>query len=129
MSQHIFPNLSYTDAHAAFDWLEKAFGVERVNVYEDDHGRVQHAELRFRDTFFMAGSEGAGSPEFQGHTGQGFLYCVAEDVDALFERAKREGAEIVTEPRDQEYGSRDFSCRDPEGNLWSFGTYTPEQAG
>ena len=26
---------------------------------------------------------------------------------------------------DTDYGSRDFSVRDPEGNLWSFGTYRP----
>ena len=26
---------------------------------------------------------------------------------------------------DTDYGSRDFSVRDPEGNVWSFGTYAP----
>ena len=31
-------------------------------------------------------------------------------------------------PTDQDYGSRDFSARDPEGNIWSFGTYRPESA-
>lgn len=27
---------------------------------------------------------------------------------------------------DTDYGSRDYSARDPEGSLWSFGTYRPE---
>jgi uncharacterized glyoxalase superfamily protein PhnB len=50
---------------------------------------------------------------------------VVEDVDALYERAKAAGAEIVMEIADQPYGSRDFICRDPEGHLWSLGTYNP----
>ena len=36
------------------------------------------------------------------------------------------GVEIVVELRDEDYGSRGYSARDPEGNLWSFGTYQPE---
>ena len=47
------------------------------------------------------------------------------DPDALYERAKRAGARIEMEPTDQDYGSRDFIARDPEGNIWSFGTYDP----
>jgi uncharacterized glyoxalase superfamily protein PhnB len=35
------------------------------------------------------------------------------------------GAEIVMPPTDQDCGSRDFTARDPEGNVWSFGTYAP----
>jgi uncharacterized glyoxalase superfamily protein PhnB len=48
-----------------------------------------------------------------------------DEPDALFERATGAGAEVVMEPTDQDYGSRDFTVRDPEGNLWSFGTYAP----
>jgi uncharacterized glyoxalase superfamily protein PhnB len=40
-------------------------------------------------------------------------------------RAASAGAEIVMEPQDQDYGSRDFSARDPEGFVWAFGTYRP----
>jgi uncharacterized glyoxalase superfamily protein PhnB len=36
--------------------------------------------------------------------------------------------EIVMPPRDQDYGSRDYIARDAEGNIWSFGTYTPGAA-
>ena len=48
-----------------------------------------------------------------------------DDPDALFERASATGAEVVQELIDTDYGSRDFSVRDPEGNIWSFGTYGP----
>ena len=33
--------------------------------------------------------------------------------------------EIVMAPEDQDYGGRLYSCRDPEGNLWNFGSYDP----
>jgi uncharacterized glyoxalase superfamily protein PhnB len=51
---------------------------------------------------------------------------VVEDADAHFAHAQAAGAEIVRGLTDQDYGSRDYSARDPEGNLWSFGTYRPE---
>jgi uncharacterized glyoxalase superfamily protein PhnB len=50
---------------------------------------------------------------------------VVPDVDARYERARAAGAEIVMPPQDLDYGSREFAVRDPEGNLWSFGTYDP----
>jgi uncharacterized glyoxalase superfamily protein PhnB len=50
---------------------------------------------------------------------------VVDEVDAHFARAKAAGAEIIREPEDQDYGGRDYSARDPEGNVWSFGTYAP----
>lgn len=47
------------------------------------------------------------------------------DPDGHYERARAADAEIVRELADQPYGSREYSARDPEGNLWSFGTYDP----
>ena len=48
--------------------------------------------------------------------------CV-EDPDGLFARAATAGAQVVRGLRDEDYGPRGFTVRDPEGNLWSFGTY------
>ena len=53
-------------------------------------------------------------------------YAVTGDPDALFARAVSNGAEVVRELTDQEYGSREFAERDPEGDYWSFGTYRGE---
>jgi uncharacterized glyoxalase superfamily protein PhnB len=57
------------------------------------------------------------------------VYVVVEDADAHHARAVAAGAEIVLPLRDQDYGSRDYSARDPEGNIWSFGTYRPQIPG
>jgi uncharacterized glyoxalase superfamily protein PhnB len=59
-------------------------------------------------------------------TGAASVYVVTDEPDVLFERATTAGAELVRELRDEDYGSRGFSVRDPEGNIWSFGTYKGE---
>ena len=41
----------------------------------------------------------------------------SDDLDASFETVRAAGAEIVQEPTDQPWGTRDFAVRDPAGNL------------
>ncbi len=55
-------------------------------------------------------------------------HVVTNQVDALYDRVKRSGAEIVSELADRRYGNREFCVADPEGNLWSFGHYRGEPA-
>jgi uncharacterized glyoxalase superfamily protein PhnB len=123
MSQSIYPTLRYRDAHGAIDWLERAFGAERKDVHEAD-GRVVHAEVRIEGDLVMIGSEAAdGTPA----PGAASVYIAIADPDAHHDRAVAAGGgEIARELEDQDYGSRDYAIRDPEGNLWNFGTYRPE---
>jgi uncharacterized glyoxalase superfamily protein PhnB len=123
--QTLFPSLRYHDAVAAIEWLERAFGFERVMVVEGEERPVEHAELRLGSDMIMLGSEPKDAHGVDAHAGQSWIYVAIDDADALFERATGAGAEVVRELSDQDYGSRDFSVRDPEGNLWSFGTYRP----
>jgi len=44
------------------------------------------------------------------------------DVDAHYERARAAGATIDSEPRNQEYGQREYGARDREGHRWWFAT-------
>jgi uncharacterized glyoxalase superfamily protein PhnB len=118
-----YPILIYDDAHAAIDFLSRAFGYERHNVFENDDGKVMHAELKSGSDFIMLSERGAGDPMFD--PGKTSVYVVTDDVDAIHEKAKAAGAEILMEPTDQDYGSRDFAAKDPEGNVWAFGTYAP----
>ena len=53
------------------------------------------------------------------------VYAVVKDADAIYQRAKKAGAKIALEIKDEDYGGRGFSCYDVEGHLWSFGTYDP----
>ena len=119
----IHPVLTYNDAHAAIDFLERAFGFERLGVFEADDGKVAHAELGLDGALFGLSSVGAGDPMFAQGAGRTSVYIAVSDVDAVCDRARSAGATIEMEPTDQDYGSRDFVARDPEGNLWCFGTY------
>ena len=119
----VFPSLRYRDPHAAIDWLCTAFGFERHEVTEDENGEVVHAELRHAKSVIMLGP--SRDDVFGARVGQGWAYVVLDDPDAHHARAVDAGAEVVMEPTDTSYGSRDYSARDPEGNLWSFGTYRP----
>jgi uncharacterized glyoxalase superfamily protein PhnB len=112
----VFPVLRYADAHAAIAFLVAAFGAERHAVYADG-GTVQHAELRLGNGIVMLGSGDVSA--------NASVYVVVDDPDAHYARARAAGAEIVREPHDTDYGSREYGARDPEGNAWSFGTYQP----
>jgi uncharacterized glyoxalase superfamily protein PhnB len=119
----ISPSLRYRDPAAALDFLERAFGFERVADHRDDDGGVVHAEIRYGNGLVMIGT--SRDDAYGPHAGQGWAYVVVDDPDAHFARAKEAGVEILRELEDQDYGSRDYSARDPEGNVWSFGTYQP----
>ena len=120
----IIPTLRYEDPRAAIDFLERAFGFERKSVHESD-GEVQHAEITFGRGVVIIGQSRPGDP-FE--TGRAVLYGIVEDPDAHHDRAKAAGARILMELTDQDYGSREYAAADPEGNVWSFGTYDPFSA-
>ncbi len=122
--------MRYRNAAAAIDWLCAAFGFERKMVVPADGGRVAHAELTLGNGMIMLGdveteygrlvaAPSKGEPVTQG------IYVVVEDADAHYARAKAAGAEIVLDIKTQDYGGRDYTARDLEGHVWTFGTYDP----
>jgi uncharacterized glyoxalase superfamily protein PhnB len=126
----IWPCVNYRDAPAAIRFLVDAFGFEERCAYRAD-GRpdvVVHAELRWPEGGgVMLGSADRGESEFSRMpTGASSVYVVTDEPDRLFAQATGAGAEVVQGLRDEDYGSRGFSVRDPEGNIWSFGTYRGE---
>jgi uncharacterized glyoxalase superfamily protein PhnB len=113
----VIPTLRYTDAAAAMDFLERAFGFQRR-----PGGTVEHSELTHGRGMVMVGSRKEGDAF---DTGRAVVYVIVDDPDGAHDRAKAAGATIVMELTDQPYGSREFAAEDPEGNVWSFGTYDP----
>ena len=125
----IYPTFRYRDAPAMIDWLCKAFGFE-VNAKYMDGDKVGHAQLSLGSSMIMLGSVRdddygriVGGPVREGGKS---TYIAVNDTDEAFTRAEKAGATILEEPTDRDYGSREFMCADPEGNVWSFGTYWPK---
>lgn len=132
MSSRIIPTLKYADAPAAIDWLCRALGFEKHLVVPGDDGTIAHAQLKLNGGMIMLGSARDTAfdnlqkpPAANGGTVTQSPYIIVDDVDAHHARALEAGAEIVMEPEDQDYGGRLYSCRDPEGHLWNFGSYNP----
>jgi len=128
---NVIPTLRYHDAPAAIDWLCRAFGFERHLVVPGDAGTIAHAQLSFGNGMIMLGSARDDefgklqrTPRDLGGVTQS-AYIVVLDADAHYARARAAGAQIVLEIQDEDYGGRGYSCRDPEGHLWNFGSFDP----
>lgn len=130
----IIPCLRYRDAPKAIEWLCRTFGFEKQLVVPNADGTIAHAQLSFGNGMIMLGSVLEVETEFGRLIKQpdeigGFetqsAYVVVSDADEIYARAKAAGAEIVIEIKDEDYGGRDFTCRDLEGHLWNIGTYDP----
>jgi uncharacterized glyoxalase superfamily protein PhnB len=120
----------YHDAPAAIAFLESAFGFRPGLVVPGEGGSIVHAELWLGRSAVMLGSVKTADapyvvPRDIGDANTGACYAAVADIEALYARAKGAGARIVAEPERTDYGSIDFSARDPEGYLWHFGTYHP----
>ena len=126
--------MRYRDVAAAADWLCAAFGFEKQSVALSESGAVHYAQLTFgnamlmlapvRDTpldRFMKQPDESGGAETQS------CYFVVDDAGVHYARAKAAGAEILLDLQDDVFGGRGYSCRDPEGHIWAFGTYDPWQ--
>ena len=105
-------------------WVQ-AFGLELVFSVGDGEV-VNHSELRLGDGWVMAGTEK--SNEFDRPPGSASTYWVLDDAAAvvsLHARALQAGAREVNAPYEPDYGGRECSLEDADGNTWSFGTYAP----
>ncbi|MBL4980789.1 VOC family protein [Pseudomonas fluorescens] len=118
------PYMGIDKAGEAIDFYKKAFGATQVMRLDMPDGRVGHAELRIGDSSLMLGTPcdqmALRNPDE--HTSIG-LHLYVEDVDAQFQRAVDAGATVVSEPKDQFYGDRSASVKDPFGHLWFLATH------
>lgn len=124
----IHPTLRYDDPRAAIAFLTEALGFVEEFTSTADDGGVGHAELSFRggpDAPPGVLMLGARRPGDAFDTGRAVTYLVVDDPDERHRRAIAAGARVVQELVDQPYGSREFAVADPEGNVWSLGTYRP----
>lgn len=131
----IIPTLRYRDAVAAIEWLCTAFGFSRRAVYPDDAGGISHAQLTFGNGMIMlstANDDQWGKrmvqPDAIGGRQTQCCCIIVRDPDEHYAVAKAAGATIIDDIKDADYGGRGYSCRDPEGHLWWFGSYDPWKA-
>ncbi len=118
------PSVLYNDPRQAMRWLTDVLGFWAAGVYEDPDGSVAHAELVWRTGVIYVSGRSPNSP--WANVGPTSIALAAEDaetVDRYYQQAVAAGAEIIRPLHDAPYGSHQFDLRDPEGNLWTVGTY------
>jgi uncharacterized glyoxalase superfamily protein PhnB len=131
VARTIVPTLRYRDLAAAIEWLCRAFEFKRHVVVNGIDGSVEYAELIFGDGMIMLGPVEDSAigrlmtqPEQAGGAETQICYLFVDDAAAHCARAKAAGAQIMLDIEDKRSG-RGYSCRDPEGHIWNFGTYDP----
>lgn len=127
----VWPGLHYKDGQAALKFLTEGLGFVLVAAYPGaTEGSVAHAELSWpTGGGIMVGSSDAKAEpdEFTALADvPQSVYLVHDDPDSLIGQAIAAGAVVVRGLSDSDYGSRGFTVRDPEGNIWSVGTYAGE---
>ena len=128
-SATVIPVLVYPDVREAVEWLQAAFGfVERVQI-----GENHRSQLSFGDGGLIVGDvRHDRRPPRRGEETHSVVVRV-DDADAHCERARAHGALIRMEPRDFEYGERQYEAEDPAGHRWIFSetlrTVSPDESG
>ena len=130
----VVPVIRYRNLPAAIAWLCAAFGFEKHRITTDSNGGVMFAQLTFGSAMVMLGpvrdsafDKFLKQPDEIGGAETQVCYFFVADAHTHCARAKAAGAEVVFDIADQVKGGRSYSCRDPEGHLWNFGTYDPWQ--
>jgi uncharacterized glyoxalase superfamily protein PhnB len=124
----LYPTMRCDDAPRALEFLAEAFGLRVRERIDNPDGTIAHAEMTYGPSILMLGSD-RDDPWLGRTAGRNWLYVAVDEADAHCAHARAAGAEIVTEPYDTDYGSREYAARDLEGNVWHFGTYRPAAEG
>jgi uncharacterized glyoxalase superfamily protein PhnB len=128
----LVPALRYRDLAAAVEWLCIAFGFEKHRVIAGEDGAVAVAQLCVGANMIMLLPVGGSEldrlmrqPDEIGGAETQSCYLAVDDIDFHYAKAKAAGAQFVLDLKAYDNGGRGFSCRDPEGHIWNFGTYDP----
>lgn len=120
------PYLTITDAPAAIEYYQRAFGAVEFMRLADPGGRIVHAEVRVGDSVIMLHEDapewGTRSPRVLGGTAGAVLLYV-DDVDATYAAAIAAGGTAATPVQDHFYGDRSGSLFDPFGHRWILATH------
>ena len=124
----VTPGLQYRDAPAAIDWLVAVLGFRVLERHDEPNGAVAHARLRWHSgqVFVSTRRDNDGPWSSAGPAAIALNTADAAEVDERFARASEAGADLLSPLEDTPFGSHQFNVRDPEGNLWTLGTYLPD---
>jgi len=116
--RNIQPFLHLRNASSMIPFLQEAFEAEVLGMAKSDEGELLHSTVKI----------GVGTVEINEAHGDAqpmpsYLHVYVPDVDDLYGRALKAGAQSVESPSTKPYGERSAAVRDPFGNTWYLATY------
>jgi len=115
----VTPGFAVPNATKVLEFLQKAFGGRLVDRYDGPDGSIAHCEVMIGDSVVMFGEA---NPSHGMEAMPGSLSYYVDDgeaVDAAYKRAVGSGAKSIMEPKNQFYGYRSATVKDPGGNKWT----------
>jgi uncharacterized glyoxalase superfamily protein PhnB len=128
VTSDIYLSLTYDDPAEAIKFLCKSFGFNGRLIVPGPDGGVVHSELTLGNAVVMVSGPKPQMQRFSPKSLSGVHAAICmfiQDPDAHHAIAVAGGATIVQEVADEDFGSRGYMARDPEGQLWYFGNYRP----
>ena len=122
----VTPYLSVRGAAAAIEFYRKAFGAKEIMRMPGPTGTIGHAEIEIGGSRIMLADEYPEidflSPASRGGTTV-TIHLYVPDADKIMQRATEAGGTVVQPMKDQFYGDRTGSLRDPFGHVWHLATH------
>jgi uncharacterized glyoxalase superfamily protein PhnB len=118
------PGFTVNDLQKSLAWYRDVLGFAVEERWEQE-GKLVGVSLQAGDVNFMIGQDDWKKGRDR-KKGEGFrLYCTTtQNVDALAEGIHARGGRLDDGPRDQPWGTRDFSLTDPDGFKITIGANT-----
>lgn len=127
----VTPYLIVKAAADAIEFYKRAFGAIELMRMPSPDGRIAHAEIKIGDSAIMLADEhpemGYRSPQSSGGAGVSLMVYV-ERVDEVFRTCVANGAKELQPVKDQFYGDRSGTLRDPFGHTWTIATHVEDIA-
>ncbi len=115
----ITPGFAVPNATKVLEFLQKAFGGRIVDRYDAPDGSIAHCEVMIGDSVVMFGEANPSHGMEPMPASLSYYVEDGEAVDAAYQRAVGSGAKSIMEPKNQFYGYRSASVKDPGGNKWT----------
>jgi PhnB protein len=133
--EEVFPYVCVKNAAKAIEFYKEAFGATEKFRLTEPNGRIGHAEINLGTACCIMLSDefpeyGIVAPKAS-EPSSFQIHIHVDDADDFIARARKLGAEVVREAKDQFYGERSGTIRDPFGLQWNIGHHiedvSPEQ--
>lgn len=115
----VTPGFAVPNSTKVLEFLQKAFGGKLVDRYDGPDGSIAHCEMMIGDSVVMFGEANPSHGMEAMPASLSYYVDDGPEVDASYKRAIASGATSLMEPKNQFYGYRSATVKDPGGNKWT----------